>query len=151
MVNSVLNTEAFEKNRLDPSLSVGEPISLDNMVHSNPIRLKGSVFQGHLYQIHTEGEAIQALRAITQHERLARPDHVIYAYNFTNAEGQTKSGYFDDKEWRGSSVLCSVLEQKSVTDAILIVTRKFGGTHLGKKLFDLIKQVATEVVDQYNV
>ena len=60
------------------------------------------------------------------------------------------SGYFDDKEWRGSSVLCSVLEQKSVTDAILIVTRGFGGTHLGKQQFDLIKQVATEVVDQYN-
>ena len=58
LVNSLVNMEAFEKNCLDPSLSVGEPIWLDNMVHSNPITLKGSVFQGHLYQIHTEGEAI---------------------------------------------------------------------------------------------
>ena len=86
MVNSVINMEAFEKNRLDSSLSVGPPISLDNMAHSNPITLKGSVFQVHLYHIHTEGEAVQALRAITQDEDLARSDHVIYAYNFIDAE-----------------------------------------------------------------
>ena len=149
MVNSTVNMEAFEKNRLDTSLSVSEPISLENMVHSNKVALKGSIFQGHLYQIHTEGEAIQALRAISQDEHLVRSDHIMYAYNFTDAEGQTKSGYFDDKEWRGSSVLASLLEQKSATDVILIVTRKFGGTHLGKKRFELIKEVALEVIDEY--
>ena len=149
-VNSRVNMEAFEKNRLDLSLNTCEPISLDSMVHSNPIRLKGSVFQGHLYQIHTEGEAVRALRALNQDELLVKSDHVMYAYNFVDPEGNTKSGYFDDKEWRGSSVLSAVIDQRSLTNVILIVTRKFGGVHLGKKRFELIKQVANDAVDVYN-
>ena len=48
-----------EKNSLDASLSVGDPISLDSILHSNLILPKGSIFQGRnvMYQIHTEGQA----------------------------------------------------------------------------------------------
>ena len=76
-------------------------------------------------------------------------DHAMYAYNFTDPEGNNRSGYYDDGEWKGSTVLSSILEDRKLSDVILIVTRKFGGVFLGKKRFQLIKKAAAEVVNLY--
>ena len=149
MINSNVNTEAFEKNRLETISSVKDPIPFENMLHSNPVTLKGSSFQGHLYPVHTMGEAVQALRSLSQDESSINSDHAMYAYNFTDPEGNNRSGYYDDGEWKGSTVLSSILEDRKLSDVILIVTRKFGGVFLGKKRFQLIKKAAAEVLNLY--
>ena len=149
MIKSNVNTEAFEKNRLETISSVKDPIPFENMLHSNLVTLKGSSFQGHLCPVHTMGEAVQALRSLLQDESSINSDHAMYAYNFTDPEGNNRSGYYDDGEWKGSTVLSSILEDRKLSDVILIVTRKFGGVFLGKRRFQLIKQAAAEVVNLY--
>ena len=79
MINSNVNTEAFENNRLS---SVKDPIPFENMLHSSPVTLKGNSFQGHLYPVQTMGEAVQALRSLPQDESSINSDHAMYAYNF---------------------------------------------------------------------
>ena len=69
--------------------------------------------------------------------------------NFTDPEENNRSGYYDDGEWKGSTVLSSILEDRKLSDVILIVTRKFGGVFLGKRRFQLIKKAAAEVVNLY--
>ena len=73
----------------------------------------------------------------------------MYTYNVTDSDGQVKTGKCDDGEWKGSSILSDLLKEKNVLDVILIVTRRFGGTFLGKRRFDLIKQAAIEALDLY--
>ena len=98
IVNSKINNEVFEKNPLDMMVACGEPVKFDNLVHSETIIEKGSVFQGHLYPTHTIAEATQALRSLAQNDDIAKNDHWIYAYNITGMDGQVKCGYSDDEE-----------------------------------------------------
>ena len=94
--------------------------------------MKGSLFQGLAYYIHTLEDTVQALRAMSQDEHCVRSDHIMYAYNVTDSDGQTKSGNCDDKEWKKSKILSDLLVEKNVSDVIIIVTRKFGGAFLWK-------------------
>ena len=148
-VNSEVNKDVLEKNPLDTIISVSEPIPFDNIHHSSQFRASGSVFQGHAYNIHTLGQAVQALKAMSQDEYCVKSDHIMYAYNVMDSDGQLKTGKCDDGEWKGSSILSDLLKEKKVSNVILIVTRKFGGKFLGRKRFDLIKQAATEALDLY--
>ena len=136
-VNSEVNKDVLEKNPLDTIISASEPIPFDNIHHSTPIRAKASVFQGHAYQIHTLGEAVQALKAMSQNDDC----YIMYACNVTDSDGQVKTSKCDDGEWKGSSILPDLLKEKDVSDVILIVTRRFGGTFLGKRRFDLLNKL----------
>ena len=149
IVNSKINNEVFEKNPLDMMVACGEPVKFDNLVHSETIIEKGSVFQGHLYPTHTIAEATQALRSLAQNDDIAKNDHWIYAHNITGMDGQVKCGYSNDEEWKAGTILMELLKQKGLSEVILIVTRKYGGTNLGKKRFELIKKVAVNAIDNF--
>ena len=49
-------------------------------------------------------------------------------------------GYCDNGEWQSSAILKYLMKTYSVSNGILIVTRKCGGVNLGKLHFDLIKK-----------
>ena len=68
-------------------------------------------------------------------------DHIMYAYKLSDENGQTVSGYYNDKEWKGGSVLPSIIEEKDLCSFILIVVRKYGGINLGKRHFELIRKL----------
>ena len=147
IVNSKVTTEKLEKNPIDYTTSAGQPISYANMQHSMTTTTKGSIFQGHYYPIHSEGKAVQFLRALLQYDLTSKSDHIIYAYNYGGEDGQIVTGHCDDGEWGASSILCELLKQRTISNAILVVTRKYGGTNLGKQRFQIIKQVACNVLD----
>lgn len=150
LINSKVNTETFEMNPFDTTLPAAEPIDVKNLIHSSPVTVKGSIFQGHLYPVVTEGEVIQAIRAISQDKDLAKSEHTMYAYNFIDPDGETRSGFCDDGEWSSGSLLAGILREKELSNVVIIVTRKFGGVHLGKRRFELIRQVANETLAQYS-
>ena len=137
IVNSKIKNEVFEKNPLNMMVACGEPVKFDNLVHSETIIEKGSVFQGHLYPAHTIADATQALRSLAQNYDIAKNDHWIYAYNITGLDAQVKCGYNDDEEWKAGTILMELL--KGLSEVILIMTRKYVGINLGKKFFELIK------------
>ena len=149
IVNSKINNEVFEKNPLDMMVACGEPVKFDNLVHSEAIIEKGSVFPGHLYPAHTIADATQALRSLAQNDDIAKNDHWIYAYNITGLDGQVKCGYSDDEEWKAGTILMELLKQKGLSEVILIMTRKYGGINLGQKRFELIKNVAVNAIDNF--
>ena len=146
LIDSKVNMNTFEKRPLDYSRSTGDPICFDHMFHSELHEVKGSIFQGHLNPIHTEHEAIQSLSAILQTSLGSKSDHILYAYNFTDAEGLSVNGYYDDGEWTGSKILKELLIEHEIKDAILIVTRLHGGFNLGKIRFEYIKMAGVEAL-----
>ena len=151
LIDSKVNRDAFEVKPLDYTTSAGEPISFDHMLHSSVHRLRGSAFQGHLHPVHCEAEAIQSLRAILQNNLGSRSDHIIYAYNYTDFDGHTVSGYCDDGEWSAGVILKDLLQERNISNSILIVSRLHGGTNLGKTRFELIRKAATEVLNASKV
>ena len=145
IVNSNVSTEAFELNSLDTTMPASEPILLETLLHSSPVTVKGSKFQGHLHLVHTQGDLIQAIRVISQHKQLAKSNHTMCAYNFIDPEGVDRCGYFADREWTGGSILSSLLHENELSN-VIIITRSFGRVHLGKKRFELIRQVVNEMI-----
>ena len=146
IVNNKLKSDMFESNPVKYVTPTEDVISFDTIQHSSRITIKDSIFQGHFHPVHTQKEAKQVLRALHQNEVVSDSDHVIYAYKYIDLDGQTLEGYSDDGEWNASCILRDLLQQKGLTEAMLVVTCKYGGYKLGKKRFELIKQVASEVL-----
>ena len=149
IVDNQVKSDVFEKEPLDKNISLGKTIKYEQLFHSSSTTVNGSTFQGHYYPIHSGEEATQALRAIYQNKTLAKSHHVIYAYNYIDPDGQTISGYSDDGEWQTSVMLKDLLEANINSNGILIVTRRHDGPNLGKRRFDLVRDVAREVLGIY--
>ena len=149
LVNSKQNLQAFQNNPLNTVNSADQPISF-HIIHSTVTEVRKSKFQGHILPIHTVDEGVKAVRAMLQDRDCVQSDHIMYAYKLLDENGQTLSGYYDDKEWKGASVLANIIEEKDLCCFILIVTRKYGGINLGKRRFELIKKVACEAIDLLN-
>ena len=149
IVDSKVNSDSFHKSPIDFTLPVQDSVDIANLTHSTVLSEKGSLFQGHIYPIHSLDQGSQALRAIMQDPVFAKSDHILYAYEYVDGDGQLASGYYDDGEWTGSQILSEVLRQRNVNNAILIVTRVHGGTNLGKARFDLIRRVAADALDKF--
>lgn len=89
---------------------------------------KRSVFIADAFRVTTEEEALAQIRAIREEFSDAR--HTVYAYLLR--EGQ-KTRYSDDREPQGTAGLpvLDVLRKNACTDALVTVTRYFGGILLG--------------------
>ena len=69
----------------------------------------------------------------------------IYAYRYGNTEGRC-----DDDEHGASAKLLKLLKDQDISDAIVIVTRWFGGVHIGPKRFTLIENCANDALKLLN-
>ena len=89
---------------------------------------KKSVFIGEATAVTTEAEALAFLSSVKAKYPDAR--HHVYAYLLR--EG-AKNRYSDDHEPQGTAGIpvLDVLRKGGVTDAVIVVTRYFGGTLLG--------------------
>ncbi len=89
---------------------------------------KKSIFIGHAAPAQNEEEALAFLSRI----RAEYPDakHNVYAYRLRE-NGTTR--YSDDREPQGTAGLpvLDVLRKSDIVDAVVVVTRYFGGTLLG--------------------
>ena len=122
IINNKVQSEVFEKNPLNVTMSVGETINYNMMLHSSVTMVNGSTFQGHYYPIHSGEEAHQALRAIFQNRMLAQSHHAVYGYNYLDINGDKVSGFSDDGEWQAGVILKDLLDKSDNPNGILIVT-----------------------------
>ena len=147
IINNKVQSEVFEKNPLNVTMSVGETIDYNMMLHSSVTMVNGSTFQGHYYPIHSGEEAHQALRAIFQNRMLAQSHHAVYGYNYLDINGDKVSGFSDDGEWQAGVILKDLLDKSDNPNGILIVTRKHDGPNLGRKRFEVMRKFANDVLD----
>lgn len=94
------------------------------------IEISKSVFIGNSCEVNTASEAESFVAKI----RAKYPDarHVCYAWRISGVTFMQK--YSDDGEPSGTAgmPILNVLEQKNITNAVVTVTRYFGGILLGK-------------------
>lgn len=92
---------------------------------------KKSKFIANLFKISSEQEAIDIIKTIKKEYKNA--SHNVYAYTVLE-DGQLISRYNDDKEPNGTAgrPILFLLNQKKLCNILVIVTRYFGGTLLGK-------------------
>ncbi|MDF1534791.1 MAG: IMPACT family protein [Methanosarcinaceae archaeon] len=92
--------------------------------------LKSSVFIGHAYPVKNEDEAKDLIRQVK--EQHSDANHNVSAY-LIKSSNDLAMRYDDDGEPAGSSgkPIFKVLELKDIHNAVVVVSRYFGGTKLG--------------------
>ena len=145
--NGQLVENTFEQNTL-PKLNT-IPMAYEDMFHSEPITIQGSVFQGHAMTILSIEEAVRARDALYQNPSAAAADHVMYAYRIDREEGIYETGNHDDGECMGSDVLVRCIQEAKIDNIFVSVTRIHSGPNLGNRRFQMIQQACRDVIQLF--
>ncbi|GAA5979190.1 hypothetical protein JCM10908_002833 [Rhodotorula pacifica] len=107
------------------------------IISSEPIIDRQSVFVGHTAKVESLEEIDAVMDALLSNSKIARATHNISAYQFTTASGTRHADNDDDGETAAGSRLAHLLTLLDVPNVMVVVTRWFGGVHLGPDRFKL--------------
>jgi len=93
----------------------------------------------------SRSEAAGVLKALKRNKRFAKATHNTWALVST-AEGPVKN---DDGESGAGMVILRMLERAQICDHIIIVTRWYGGTHLGGDRFRRVQDCVAAYLDSH--
>jgi len=139
----------FEKVHHDHELvEQNDTITPPDWVISTPVTEKKSVFVARACNVQSVHDAKASIaHLLATDKKVARATHNITAWRIRDAV--TDASYQDcddDGETAAGSRLLHLLQVMDVWDVVVVVTRWYGGVHLGPDRFRLINQVAREAV-----
>uniref|UniRef100_A0A1B6MFS3 RWD domain-containing protein n=1 Tax=Graphocephala atropunctata TaxID=36148 RepID=A0A1B6MFS3_9HEMI len=129
-----------------------EPIEISNLqiFHGEVITDRKSIFQGHAAVINSVHQVKQMLSVLLGNKKIAQATHNIYAYRMTK-DGQPDcmvQDCEDDGESAAGSRLLHLLQVMGALNVMVVVSRWYGGVHLGPDRFRHINNAARRVLQQ---
>ncbi|GAA6061762.1 hypothetical protein JCM10212_000742 [Sporobolomyces blumeae] len=128
--------------RRPPSSQVKCP----EIVSAEPLVDRKSVFVGHVARVQSVEQVDAVMSELLSNNRVARATHNISAYQFVSGDGIRHSDNDDDGETAAGSRLAHLLELLDVQNVLVVVTRWYGGVHLGPDRFKDINQAARDAL-----
>jgi len=104
--------------------------------------VENSVFRAHFVPMSCPGQLKAALASIYTQDGAGKASHNSWAMRVNG-----KEGVHDDGESGAARVILSVMEERGVDNAIVIVTRWYGGRHIYNRRFETIKTLTEEVLN----
>ncbi|GAA6030104.1 hypothetical protein JCM8097_009259 [Rhodosporidiobolus ruineniae] len=121
-------------------------VKCPDIVSSEPLIERKSVFVGHVARVKSVAEVHAVMAVLLSNSKIARATHNISAYQFTSPDGIRRADNDDDGETAAGSRLAQLLTLLDVENVMVVVTRWYGGVHLGPKRFQLINAAAREAL-----
>ncbi|GMT31629.1 hypothetical protein PFISCL1PPCAC_22926, partial [Pristionchus fissidentatus] len=119
-------------------------------IHTGDIFLdRKSTFQAHIARVRSKEEVHRVLAELKSNNKIARATHNIYAYRVrTEKDGHEfqMDDCADDGETGASSKMLQILRSMKANGLIVIVTRWYGGIHLGPDRFRIINNLTRGMV-----
>ena len=143
IVNGLAHTKP--KDHIDFSTAVPTPIPADIIKHTLIHAEKGSSFQAHVVPIDDKSQVIPTLHQLYTNHNVAKATHNIYAYRF-QGQGKVVENSCDDGEFGAGNRVLNVLRNMKVNNAMVIVTRWYGGVHMGPHRFRCITKAAEDAI-----
>lgn len=94
----------------------------------------------------SKAEALDHVKALKRNKKFARATHNTWA--LLTPDGPIKN---DDGESGAGMVIVRMLERAELQNHVIIVTRWFGGTHLGGDRFRRVQECVTYYIDHLDV
>lgn len=108
-----------------------------------------SVFQAHVAPVHSREEVASVLHTLYCEPKIARATHNIVAYRFWHAATGTWTCEGDDDGEDGAAYkLAQMLDHMDVRDAVVVVSRWYGGILLGPVRFHHINTVGKQLLER---
>ncbi|KPV76850.1 uncharacterized protein RHOBADRAFT_51836 [Rhodotorula graminis WP1] len=104
------------------------------------------VFVGHAAKVNSLEEVDAVMDSLLSNSKIARATHNISAYQFTTEGGTRHADNDDDGESAAGSRLAHLLTLLDVSSVMVVVTRWYGGVHLGPDRFKDINQAARDAL-----
>mmetsp|Transcript_29285 Transcript_29285/g.84748 ORF Transcript_29285/g.84748 Transcript_29285/m.84748 type:complete len:210 (+) Transcript_29285:1-630(+) len=117
-----------------------------DIVHGDPIIDRKSVFQAHLARVHDTRDVQAVQRALMRNQKIARATHNIMAYRIQTAQGHQLSDHDSDGESAAGGRLQHLLSIVNTSNIMVVVSRWYGGIHLGPDRFKHINNAARELM-----
>ena len=134
------------------ALSMPPPLKHFDWVSGEPLLDRKSTFQAHVCVVHTEQDVLDALSVLIDNSsKLQRASHNMYAWRILDPEtGVLKHDNDDDGEDGAGSRMAQLLHFREETNVLVVVSRWFGGIHLGPKRFAHISNVSRELLVRWH-
>ncbi|KAK3085856.1 hypothetical protein FSP39_009686 [Pinctada imbricata] len=122
-------------------------VSCPEIIHGEPFVDRRSRFQGHIAEVIHTKQVRMVLDTLYENKKIAEATHNIYAYRiFQN--NLFYQGCEDDGEIQAGSRLLHLLQIIDGRNVLVVVTRWYGGIHLGPDRFKHINNCARILLDQ---
>jgi regulator of replication initiation timing len=142
MINGRIISADDEKIEINPANDLNNDIEIFQSEHKTE---DGSTVMGHAASISNPQDIPAVLAKLYQDRLIAAADHNMYAYRIGRTTN-LKEGCNDDKEYGAGTALLKQLREDRRSNVIVIVTRWFGGKHIGPRRFELFKECAGEAL-----
>lgn len=114
---------------------------------SEPIVDRKSAFQGHATKVFSRDDVLSALHQLKENTKIERATHNIYAYRIHDGNVWLQD-CDDDGESQAGSRLLHLLQVVEAKNVLVVVSRWYGGIHLGAARFKHINNAARQVLDK---
>jgi len=154
-----LDNESFPSTSVDKNTENSDEIEnhteFYKWISGEPLLDKKSSFQAHICKVYSESEVQESLhQLLTSSSKIQRASHNMYAWrvNETMPDGRTviKHDNDDDGEALAGRKLAFLLDMRKDMNVLVVVSRWFGGIHLGPKRFAHIVNVSRKLLVEYN-
>jgi phage terminase large subunit-like protein len=145
----------FEYQQSNSLLSAAKLAPEDSVeiISGPPVTEKKSVFQAHLaLDIKSRLEVARAMQAIDDLPKVSRATHNISAYRFmdeTKGVAVLVADNDDDGEDGAGVKLAQLLDVMKAQGVLIVVSRWYGGIHLGPDRFKLINNAARSLLTDH--
>ncbi|WKY07699.1 hypothetical protein Q1695_007291 [Nippostrongylus brasiliensis] len=161
------------KNFLEASFSVEEEEAVNNsgesyilegsslkvddvptIYHGDVFTDRKSHFQAHLARVHSKEEVALVLDRLLENGKIARATHNMYAYRITELRDGREirlHDCFDDGETGASSKMLELLHKMDADNVLVVVSRWYGGIHLGPDRFRHINNLTREIISKHGL
>ncbi|UMM15120.1 hypothetical protein L5515_002676 [Caenorhabditis briggsae] len=134
-------------------VSVEEEVDDMNIQHGEVFTDRKSAFQAHLAVVRSKEEVDRVMRILKSNSKICRATHNILAYRFTT-ENNGKSIHHhdceDDGEHGASSKMLELMDRMKANNVMVVVTRWYGGIHLGPDRFRHINNLTRQILSDNN-
>uniref|UniRef100_A0A1I7ZMQ1 RWD domain-containing protein n=1 Tax=Steinernema glaseri TaxID=37863 RepID=A0A1I7ZMQ1_9BILA len=129
----------------------GTDVEVPEIISSGTITDRKSVFQAHAARIQSKEEAMAVLAKLKENTKIARATHNIYSWIVRRPRGDGKTDYKahdcdDDGETGAASRVLNMMSTMGVENLMVVVSRWYGGVHLGPDRFRHINNIARAVI-----
>lgn len=115
---------------------------------SEPVIDRGSTFIAYAREVHSVGEAKELLASLTCDRKISRSAHNMNTWRIRGENGVTYQDCDDDGETAAGLRMLHLLTIMDVWNVIVVVSRWFGGIHLGPDRFKHINSATRDVLVQ---
>ncbi|KAI8337334.1 ribosomal protein S5 domain 2-type protein [Blakeslea trispora] len=115
---------------------------------SEPLVDRKSTFVAHVAEVHNVHEVKVVIAHLLQNKKIAKATHNILAYRIIMPGGKVLQDNDDDGESAAGGRLSHLMHILEVENVVVVVTRWFGGIHLGPDRFKDINNVARNALEE---